>query len=99
METWHVVTMDNRDISAHKHMQLQNAFAESFLAGGGPRDAAMFGDLEATGHHFYFSPGAVKLARLLLLSTYAAVPCKRPPGDAVALLVGEESAAWSLVRD
>jgi hypothetical protein len=89
--------MQDTDISAHKDMQLQNDFIKLFIADGSPRDAAMFSDLAGTGHHFYFSPGAMKIASVLL-STYAAVPCWRPPGNQVALIVGEEKAAWRLVR-
>jgi hypothetical protein len=97
MENWYAVTMQDTDISAHKDVQLQNDFINLFIADGGPRDAAMFGDLAGTGHHFYFSPGAMKFASSFL-ATYAAVPCQRPPGNQVMFLVGEENAAWRLVR-
>ena len=91
MDSWYKVTLP---LSATA--RLQDAFASVFMANGAPVDAAMFGDEnDLRNAIFYFSPGAFRIAGNLL-SSYKAVKCSRPLQGSVALLVGDQSALYTL---
>jgi hypothetical protein len=74
---WYKVTLSHDDISARKHMALQNAFIEIFTANRGPGDAGMYQSLEFGVHEYLFPPGAARIALPLIVS-YGGVPCPAP---------------------
>ncbi len=56
------------------NITLQNAFATLFMTNGGPRDAAMFTDIDVgENSYFYFSPEATRIASALI-AKYGGVP-------------------------
>ena len=66
------MTLSDADIAASRHAELQNTFKVIFMANGRPKGAAMFVDLDSIqGHHFYFPPGAAKIARVIIQSFVA----------------------------
>ena len=85
--------MSNDDIVNGKHMKLQDAFESLFLAAKGPRGAAMFANRDMVrGDWFFFSPGAMVIARALVLS-HGGIECASPRRGEVSLLVGHEGSA------
>jgi hypothetical protein len=84
---WYRVTLSNSDVVARRHMELQKAFERLFLAHQWPSQAAMFASVDTLAHHFYFSPGAVGIARDLI-ARYAGTECVRPEASDLVLLVG-----------
>jgi hypothetical protein len=68
-------------------MDLQKAFETLFLANQWPSGAAMFASVDTLAHQFYFSPGAVEIARDLL-DGYAGKECAQPQVSDLVLLVG-----------
>jgi len=92
VESWYKVTLSDADIAASRHAELQNTFKVIFMANGRPKGAAMFVDLDSIqGHHFYFPPGAAKIARVIIQS-FAGIQCPAPSLSSVGLLVG--NAGW-----
>lgn len=92
MESWYKVTMTDADITAHRYTKLQRDFEALFMAALGPRDAAMFSNSDPVlDHQFYFSPGAVRIAKTLI-EINGGVPCQSPSASEVDLLVGEADA-------
>jgi hypothetical protein len=87
LTVWYRVTLSNSDVVARKHMELQKAFETLFLANQWPRQAAMFANVDTLAHHFYFSPGAVEIARELI-ARYAGTECAKPEVSDLVLLVG-----------
>ena len=84
---WYKVTLTDEDITARRHMTLQDEFGALFMTNRGPKDAAMFGNLDsAEGHHFYFSPGAVRFS-MSVLSRWDGRECPVPRSADLALLV------------
>ena len=85
--------MSNDDIVSGKHIKLQDAFESLFLVAGAPRGAAMFANRDmARGDWFCFSPGAMAIARALVLSN-GGIECTSPRRGEVSLLVGHEGSA------
>ena len=84
---WYRVTLSNSDVVARRHMELQRAFETLFLANQWPKQAAMFANVDTLAHHFYFSPGAVEIARELIAG-YAGTECAQPEVSDLVLLVG-----------
>ena len=87
MASWYRVTLSDKDVVVRKHMELQKAFENSFLAHGWPKEAAMFANVDTLSHHFYFSPGAVQIAEDLIVH-YAGTECPSPAMSDLVLLVG-----------
>lgn len=87
MTSWYRVTLSDKDVVVRKHMELQKAFENSFLANGWPKEAAMFANVDTLSHHFYFSPGAVQIAKDLIVR-YAGTECPPPAMPDLVLLVG-----------
>lgn len=79
--------MSDQDVIARRHMELQQAFENVFLAHRWPNDAAMFSSVDTLAHHFYFSPAASRMARDLL-KHYGATDCPAPAAADLVLLVG-----------
>ena len=97
MESWYEVTLSDEDISDHKHLDLQNQFMALFVFNHSPKDAAMFDNADPVkGHHFYFSPGAVRFS-LTLISRWGAQQVRASQRLAdLCLLVGNSSARQDL---
>jgi hypothetical protein len=72
---WHKVILSDADITAHKHLELQNEFTGLWFAAGGPKDAGMFTSTDS--HDYFFSPGAVSMA-VPILARYGSVECSAP---------------------
>jgi hypothetical protein len=75
--SWQSVAMTDRDITAGRHIQLQQEFDTLFVFSGTPLDAAMFKSSEVSKHIYYFSPGAVRIATILI-GAYGGVDCPTP---------------------
>jgi hypothetical protein len=89
---WYKVAMSNDDVMSMKHMSLQMEFADLWDTNRHPRDAAMFDEHSGIKHEFYFSPGAVRIAKALI-SRYRGLECPPPQASDVVLLVGDQSLA------
>ncbi len=87
MTSWYRVTLSDNDVVVRKHMELQQAFETVFLANGWPKEAAMFANIDTLSHHFYFSPGAVRIAKELI-TAYSGTECSPPSVLDLAMLVG-----------
>ena len=87
MASWYRVTLSDKDVVVRKHMELQKAFENVFLAHGWPKDAAMFSNVDTLSHHFYFSPGAVEIAKNLIVH-YSGTECAAPAMSDLVMLVG-----------
>jgi hypothetical protein len=90
-EGWYKVTIDLHD---HKGgwTTLQDAFTRVLVLNGGRSDAAMYsrsqkGDLVT---NLYFSPGAVSIAKTLILAN-GGTPSKRPPRQDTTCLVHNDN--------
>lgn len=88
---WHKVTLSHDDISAGRHIQLQEAFEAVFIASAAPADAGMFGGREASVHFYYFSPGAVRIFGAVV-ERYSGVECPAPARSGVNILVSHAGA-------
>jgi hypothetical protein len=92
MESWSKVTLSDADIIASKDIALENEFEALFVANHRPKNAAMFENLEWTlGQQFYFSPGGVMIAKILI-QNYAGIECPPPSLAPLSLRVG--NAGW-----
>jgi len=87
MTSWYRVTLSDKDVVVRKHMELQLAFETAFLASGWPKEAAMFSNVDTLSHHFYFSPGAVRIANDVIVH-YEGAECAPPAMSDLVLLVG-----------
>ena len=93
---WKRVLLTRDDINAGKHIRLQDAFEQAFLAAGGPKAAAMFqNDPSDDEYGFYFTPAAVEIFSVAL-GTFTATECDAPPRAKTSLLFGEEE-TWDLL--
>jgi hypothetical protein len=101
MNSWYVVALPAEETGpGGKAMILQHGFEDTFIASGGPKDAAMFArrsDDFAT-HYFYFSPGAYLIVSKLLYA-YSATPCPAPPKEGTRLCAGHSGVKDILLRD
>ena len=90
--------MSLNEVASGKHITLQNAFATLFMTNGGPRDAAMFTDIDVgENSYFYFSPEATRIASALI-AKYGGVQCSPPTHFGKALLVGNADAHFRLLK-
>ena len=92
MATWYKVVLSGEDVSAGKHMTLQEEFQNLFMVNLGQQDAAMFTtsrELRAP-YPYFFSPGAASIAKLLI-DRYRGVECAAPEASELSLLVGNAS--------
>ena len=87
MTSWYRVTLSDNDVVVRKHIELQQAFENVFLANGWPKEAAMFSNVDSLAHHFYFSPGAVRIAKDLIVRCGGS-ECPAPVQSDLAMLVG-----------
>ena len=94
--SWMCVILTRYEIKLEKHIRLQDAFEQAFLAAGGPNAAAMFqNDPSDDEYGFYFTPAAVEIFSAAL-GTLNATECDAPPRAKTSLLFGEEG-TWDLV--
>ncbi len=94
--SWKRVLLTRDDINAGKHIRLQDAFQQTFLAAGGPKAAAMFqNDPSDDEYGYYFTPAAVEIFSAAL-GTLTATECDAPPHAKTSLLFGEEG-TWDLL--
>ena len=94
--SWMRVLLNRDDINAGKHIRLQDAFQQAFLAAGGPKAAAMFqNDPSDDEYGFYFTPAAVEIFSAAL-GALNATECDAPPRAKTSLLFGEEG-TWDLL--
>jgi hypothetical protein len=95
MEYWHKITLPYADSGvAGKGQRLKEAFMSRLMASGGqPKDAAMFWQQSEDFKEmfYYFSPGAMRVARLLI-EGHGAVPCPAPLRGTVNLAAGDAAA-------
>ena len=94
--SWKRVLLTRDDINAGKHIRLQDAFGQAFLAAGGPKAAAMFQNNPSDDEYgFYFTPAAVEIFAATL-GEFDASECDAPPRAETSLLFGEER-TWDLL--
>jgi hypothetical protein len=81
METW-----CSKALGDAAAARIQQMFRPMFLAAGRPAGMAVFSryDRRANTVTAYFSPGAARLANF-----FDAVPCTKPRGEGIGLLVGD----------
>jgi len=92
------VTLTNDQIANGQGQKLINEFQEIFSEEGEPEDMALFSSTgDAEGQTYYFSPGAVKYA-MIILSFYSGSRCDAPPFEAVALALGARNAKDGLLQ-
>ena len=95
--SWKRVLLTRDDITAGKHIRLQNAFEQAFLTAAGPKGAAMFeNDPSHDEYGYYFSPGAVEIFSPTL-GAFDASECGAPPRAGTSLMVGDLVDAWNLL--
>ena len=96
--TWEKVTLTATQIAEQKAlMNIQDRFEQLFIAAGGPKEMALFGDkgYEKDTISVYFSPGCRTICEALI-ALHKAEACEAPAKEDVALLVGH-SDAWDLL--
>ncbi len=94
--SWMRVMLTRDDINAGKHIRLQDAFEQVFLAAGRPKAAAMFqNDPSDDEYGYYFSPEAARIFAATL-GEFKASECDAPPRAKTSLLFGEEG-TWDLL--
>jgi hypothetical protein len=74
---WYRVTLNHQDIAGRKHIAMQRAFEAVFAATGAPKDAGLYKRDKSQVYEYYFSPGAAKIAKSLIVS-YSGVECAAP---------------------
>ena len=90
MESWYQVGFVFSEADARaKAVKLQNEYSRIFVKHRCPKEALVFTDREHNAQHYdyYFSPGAMRIAGPLVLSS-GGVPCARPDRNQVTLAVG-----------
>ncbi len=89
---WKLVTLNRDDINSSRHVSLQEAFENVFMAASAPMAAAMFeNDPSHDEYGYYFSPRAVAIFGIDL-DANSAEPCLPPPRTNTSLLVGHADA-------
>jgi hypothetical protein len=99
--SWYKVTLLPKDVGiGGKAKVLQDRFEALFMASSAPKDVAMFTnhDEDFAGYFYYFSPGAVTIAKDLIES-YSGITCAPPVRDEVNLLVGHSGAREALLLE
>jgi hypothetical protein len=96
METWYTLSLGDGMTSGITSAEIEEAFAESFVAAGSPPSMAVFTRPESEGRlhcevFAYFSPAASAVAK-----AFDAEPCEPPRRAGLGLLVGGE-ASWSVL--
>jgi hypothetical protein len=96
--TWFRVSLPAAEYQT-KGKILQNDFESLFELNGAPNDAALFAAKDFDHYFFYFSPGAVAIARGLI-QHFGGVPFLPPSEDKYTpfLLVGHADAAKLLSK-
>jgi hypothetical protein len=89
MESWYKATLSQDEVARSKNSSLLSAFTKIFLSNRCPKDAAMLSNPDPPYFPaiFYFSPGAVTIAKDLIKS-YSGVECDAPSRKGLTLLVG-----------
>jgi hypothetical protein len=90
MNDWYRLTLSADDLSAAKHLEMEEHFQRFFLAAGSPEDATLFRSLEPGQTTYYFSPGAARIA-MKLLTHLSAVQSPAPPMSAVGFVAGHQA--------
>jgi hypothetical protein len=75
---WMKVTLEPGNVTGA--MFLQEAFGANLATAGFPKSAAMFRAVRPVQNAYYFSPGAVTIARYLLESNFTAKNARYPLG-------------------
>ena len=98
MGSWYKVAFPTTEAGHVEGASLQYAFEMLFNFRGKPNEAALFIDRSSSSgtRQFYFSPGAVLIAGVLLVA-HGAVACSAPRRDEVMLCVGDSSTAFRLL--
>jgi hypothetical protein len=88
---WKVVTLTNDSDGLAKAVKLQDSFEHLFISDLAPMNSRMYGSRSIVdGNNFWFSPGAVAIAGLLLES-FGAKECEAPDIQNLTFLVGNAS--------
>jgi hypothetical protein len=89
---WYKISLTFDQIAKDQGRQLIDDFQEIYSEEDAPEEMALFsGNDDAQGRVYYFSPGAVKYA-LIILSFYSGSKCDAPPFDKVVLELGTPDA-------
>ena len=83
--TWWKVSIHNAT-DARKHQVLQESFEAIFVAFGAPKDAGLFGEMNAEYHVYYFSPGAAEIA-IKLIQAHSGEHCEPPTREGLTTLL------------
>ena len=92
MSGWYKITLSNAEFAAGKGVELQNAFTDVFLGLAGPDEAGMFACRQIGKHDYFFSPGAVRIAKPII-DLYAGVECATPKLSELTSLIATVGAA------
>ena len=87
LDGWCKVSLLKSEIAGGKGLNLERSFVRVFERAGNPEDAGLFGAKGTPNSKFFFSPGAEKIARIIL-AVYGGQNCSAPKRSAVVLLVG-----------
>ncbi len=93
---WMKIKMTVKDVMTGRHIDLQDAFTEVFMATMAPMEAAVFVNSPTLDDYdMYFSPGAAAIFGLQL-EAYDATKSVVPPQEDTSLLVGHAD-AWDML--
>jgi hypothetical protein len=84
--SWYKVTFSVDEMASGRHHGLCNGFSALFIAAGAPKNAGMFADADVMTNAYYFSPGAIAIAKPLI-AIYAGVECEAPSKSAIKSVV------------
>jgi len=84
---WYSITLPDEQTGNDRHTILRDAFAHLFTRLGVPPEVGMFAHSVNGKEAYYFSPGAVQIARPLLIA-YGAVECEPPQREELSLVFG-----------
>ncbi len=89
---WYKVSLTVNQIGNNQGDKLIDEFREIYREEDEPEDMALFsGNDVIEGRTYYFSPGAVRYA-LIILSFYSGSKCDSPPFEEVTLELGARDA-------
>ena len=84
--SWFKVEMSKQDVAAGKAINLQEEFTKVFDRSGAPTKAGMFNSLDVKTNEYFFSPGAVEIAKPLI-ERFGGRSCDAPKKSTLASIV------------
>ena len=89
--SWYKISLDKVDLIDDKISIIRNLYETIWLANGAPKEAPLFVLKPLIGSQsIFFSPGAVKIGKILI-KKYEGTQCNKPYKQDVVLLIGHDS--------